>query len=171
MIDERIGDLEGLSNPSVGLAAHSGQVDVRVTAKGDTETQVNQMIAGVEQELVKRLGGWIYGADDQTLEKIALQNLAQKGWRLAVVESGLGGELTGKLSAVGEPFTGGQVLAALESPSELPGLTRAYREMSGAEAALGVAVVPGSEKTDVYFIIMDPSGNFFPILSIFQLKF
>ena len=33
-IDDRISDLEELANPTVGLAAHSGQVDVRITCKG-----------------------------------------------------------------------------------------------------------------------------------------
>ncbi len=159
MIDERIGDLEELSNPTVGLAAHSGQVDVRVTAKAETEAQAGEMIAGIEQELIKRLGNWIYGTDGQTLENIALQNLARRGWKLAVVEAGLGGELTGKLSTEGGPFAGGQVLAPLEDISELPGLTRAYRELTGAEAAIGVALVPGTEKSIAYFTIITPSGE------------
>jgi nicotinamide-nucleotide amidase len=34
-IDDLIGELEELSNPTVGLAAHSGQVDIRITAKAD----------------------------------------------------------------------------------------------------------------------------------------
>ncbi len=33
MIDDQIGDLETLTNPTVGLTAHSGVVDVRIAAK------------------------------------------------------------------------------------------------------------------------------------------
>ena len=36
-IDRSIGDLMTESNPTVGLAAHAGQTDVRITAKADTE--------------------------------------------------------------------------------------------------------------------------------------
>ena len=38
-IDRAIGDLMTLANPTVGLAAHSGQTDVRITAKADTEAE------------------------------------------------------------------------------------------------------------------------------------
>ena len=37
-IDERIADLERLSNPTVGLSAHAGQVDVRITAKAESKS-------------------------------------------------------------------------------------------------------------------------------------
>src|SRR6266542_3428317 len=37
MIDEQITDLEMLSNPTIGLAAHTGVVDVRIAAKAKSE--------------------------------------------------------------------------------------------------------------------------------------
>ena len=36
-IDEKIGDLETLANPTVGLATHTGVVDVRIAAKAESE--------------------------------------------------------------------------------------------------------------------------------------
>ncbi|HAX71179.1 MAG TPA: competence/damage-inducible protein A, partial [Anaerolineae bacterium] len=48
MIDEKIADLETLSNPTVGLAAHTGVVDVRITAKAKTEAEADALIAQVE---------------------------------------------------------------------------------------------------------------------------
>jgi competence/damage-inducible protein CinA-like protein len=83
-IDEMITDLETLHNPTVGLAAHSGQVDVRITAKADTEPEADVLIKEIEIQLRRRLGDWIYGADEETLEKAALQALQKKGWRLTV---------------------------------------------------------------------------------------
>ena len=47
-IDDLIGDLEKLSNPSVGLTAHSGQVDVRITVKADSEQAAVQLIQPLE---------------------------------------------------------------------------------------------------------------------------
>jgi molybdopterin-biosynthesis enzyme MoeA-like protein len=91
-IDDLIGDLEALSNPTVGLAAHSGQVDVRITAKADSQAEADALISPVEQDLRQRLGNWIYGADQETLENVALQALHARGWKLVVVEAGLGGE-------------------------------------------------------------------------------
>ncbi len=82
LIDERIGDLETLSNPTVGLAAHSGQVDVRITAKADSEDQADRMIQVIELDLRNRLGDWIYGADQETLEEVALRALQGRSWTL-----------------------------------------------------------------------------------------
>ena len=48
-IDEVIGDLEQLSNPTVGLLAHPGQVDIRVTAKATSESKAIELIKPVVQ--------------------------------------------------------------------------------------------------------------------------
>jgi competence/damage-inducible protein CinA-like protein len=98
IIDERISDLETLSNPTVGLAAHSGQVDVRITVRADSEPEADAMIQDVERQVRERLGKWIYGADEETLEDAVLNALARRGWSLVVVEAGLGGELTRRLA-------------------------------------------------------------------------
>lgn len=116
-LDERIGDLERLSNPTVGLAAHPGRVDIRITAKAESETEADQMIATIEATLRERLADRIYGVDQETLESAALNLVAAAGWRLAVVEAGAGGVLTGSLAAVeGDAFIGGEVLTGPTSP-------------------------------------------------------
>jgi len=51
LIDERIADLETLTNPTVGLAAHPGVVDVRITAKASTREEALLLIHQVESEL------------------------------------------------------------------------------------------------------------------------
>ena len=42
MIDEKIADLETLSNPTVGLAAHTGVVDIRIAAKAKNEAEADR---------------------------------------------------------------------------------------------------------------------------------
>ena len=64
-LDEKIADLEKLRNPTVGLAAHAGVVDIRLAAKAKTEAEVNQMIAEVENEIRQRLGKKIFGTDQE----------------------------------------------------------------------------------------------------------
>ena len=155
-IDDLIGDLETLSNPTVGLAAHSGQVDVRITAKADSEGEADVLISGVEGELRRRLKDWIYGADEDTLEAVALSNLRRKDWNLAVVEAGLSGDLTRRLAAVGTAFRGGEVLTELPSPDELLALTSEYQRSKEAEVGLGVSVYPGPEKQDVHIVLITP---------------
>ena len=60
-IDELIGDLEKYSNPTVGLLAHPGQVDVRVTAKASSTEEAEALTKPVVEELFHRLGNNIYG--------------------------------------------------------------------------------------------------------------
>ncbi len=158
-IDDVIEDLERLSNPTVGLAAHSGQVDVRITAKASSEEEADRLIAEVEQTLRDRLGTWVYGADEQTLEAIALDHLGQKGWHLAVVEAGLNGELIRRLSTVNTVFRGGQTLSAPPTPEELPDITERYRQDCGAEVGLGVVIQSGAETQTVYLYLVSPEGK------------
>jgi nicotinamide-nucleotide amidase len=158
-IDDLIGDLEKLSNPTVGLAAHSGQVDVRVAAKADSEGDADALIQPVEEILRQRLGSWIYGADHETLEEVTLRSLAQKGWTLAVVEAGLNGSLIRRLSGAQGPFLGGQVLPEIPSKQELLEVTEAYRQARRADVGLGVAIYPGAERQDVRIALITPQGK------------
>lgn len=158
-IDALIGDLEQLSNPTVGLAAHSGQVDVRITAKAETPEQADALIRPVEETLRQRLGSWIYGADSDTLESVALQGLTRQGWTLAVIESGLGGALIRQLAGEGSPFLGGEMNLTPYTPAELLEVTSAYRTTRTADVGLGVTLQPGAEKQEVYIVLITPQGE------------
>ncbi len=65
-VDELVGDLETMTNPSVGLLAHPGIVDIRITAKAQTDEIADQMIAEIETTVRQRLGKDIFGVDDET---------------------------------------------------------------------------------------------------------
>ena len=132
MIDEKIDDLETLSNPTVGLAAHTGVVDIRIAAKARSEAEADTMIAEIEQRARERLGDVVFGADEDTLEDVALNEVAKRGWTLTGVESGLDGLLARKV-----PHT--VSIPDLSSDSLMAAL-RAARADSNADAALGVAM-------------------------------
>jgi len=159
-IDSVIGELEKLSNPTVGLSAHSGQVDVRITAKAQTEADADNLIHEVEENIRQLLGGWIYGADQDTLEEVALQTVTTNGWNLVVVEAGLGGTLTGRLAKVGSAtFLGGEVLTTQPTPTELLACTKAYLQTRDASVGLGVAIYPGELKQDFAMVLITPKGT------------
>jgi len=89
-IDQLVGDLMRQSNPTVGLAAHPGQTDVRITAKADDESTVDRLIAHAETELRSRLEDFIYGTDHQTLEEVTVRLLQQHGKTISLAEANLG---------------------------------------------------------------------------------
>ncbi len=109
-IDEKIGEFETLTNPTVGLAAHTGIVDIRIAAKAETEAEADRMITDIENQMRERLGGLVYGVDDDTLEAAALKAASDRNWNLVAVEAGSGGVLTRRLAnAAGGKFTRGRI--------------------------------------------------------------
>jgi competence/damage-inducible protein CinA-like protein len=155
-IDDLIGDLEKLSNPSVGLTAHSGQVDVRITVKADSEESAIQLIQPLEVTLRQRLGECIYGVDLATLEEAALEPLADHHLSITVIEAGLGGELIRRLAAIRSPFLGGQVVTEPSTEGELLRLTESYRLSHRADIGLGVSIHPTDDSQEVYLVLITP---------------
>lgn len=157
-IDAAIGDLESLTAPAVGLAAHAGVVDVRITGHGATAAEAEALVAPVEAEVRRRLGAWVYGADDETLEAVIGARLAARGDVLLAVEAGMAGELAARLSGMGGAFAGALVVpgaldraglaAALDAAADgaWPGIADGDGGGGGARRptlALGASLVRG----------------------------
>ena len=99
-IDATIRDLERGTNPTVGLAAHAGQTDIRVTAKAPTIDQAEAMIEPLLQELRKRLGVHIYGQAHESIEEVLIQLLRQRNLTLALAEAGTDGMAGERMAAI-----------------------------------------------------------------------
>lgn len=149
MIDEKIADLETLSNPTVGLAAHTGVVDVRIAAKAKNENEANEMIAVIEAQVRERLGNVVFGADEDKLEDVTLDLVANRGWILTAIESGLDGLLARKI-----PHTAS--FSNLE-PAQLLEALRAAQAESKADLALGVSVY--AEDRSAEMAMITPRGE------------
>ena len=149
MIDEKIDDLETLSNPTVGLAAHTGVVDIRIAAKAKNEAEADVMIGEIEEKIRERLGDAVFGADEEKLEDVVLNAVARRGWILVGVESGLDGLLARKI-----PHT---ISLSDLSPDALLAALRAARADASADAALGVAVY--LEERTAAMALITPQGE------------
>ncbi len=158
LIDDQIGDLEQWSNPTVGLAAHSGIVDVRITAKAETAEQAKRQIDALEKEIRQRLGRAIFGADDETLESVTLQKLAQRGWTLSAVEAGCDGLLARRLSGPGLAPVHVEILPSLDSDL-LAETVRQTCQKYNTSAGLGIALAPQEEQTRVYLHLHTPLAD------------
>jgi len=66
-IDNLIGEFEKLDNPSVGITAKPGQVDIRITAKACNQSQARKLIAPIEKKILEKVGENVYGFDQDTL--------------------------------------------------------------------------------------------------------
>ncbi|HFC08834.1 MAG TPA: CinA family nicotinamide mononucleotide deamidase-related protein [Chloroflexi bacterium] len=157
-LDEQIGDLERLSNPTVGLLAHPGQVDIRITAKAESEEVAQEMIAEVEAELRRRLGTRIYGADGETLESVLSKQFAALGLTFTVLEAGLGGLLLQRVGHVAG-FLGGKMEADPLSPEVLATRTRACCDVREADWAVGVSLFPAEGANRCHVVLARPEGD------------
>lgn len=134
-VDMAIGDLEKLTNPTVGLSAKAGQVDIRIAAKAATRSEAERLNVDVEQQVRARVGENIFGADDDVLEGVIAGLLADQHVTLACVELGTGGLISGRLSgAHNQSFRGGLVL------SDYDALHRSLSNAQTAEAHLAAVI-------------------------------
>ncbi|MEI7844977.1 MAG: molybdopterin-binding protein [Chloroflexota bacterium] len=156
-IDDQIGELELLTNPTVGLAAHYGKVDIRITAKADTIEIADELIAGVEKTIRLQLGNVVYGADNETLEGVVMETLAKRSWKLVVLEVNTGGELTRQLSGTGsENFISGKILPAITEGQYLESLVSDELEKHQAQVALALVARPATGKSEIDIFLRTP---------------
>jgi nicotinamide-nucleotide amidase len=119
-VDDKIGHLiAGSSNPTVGVLALPGQVDVRIAAKAADRDEAMRLIAPLEAEVRELLGNAIFAADDETMELVVGKLLHAQHKSVAVYEDLTSGQLAERLqTASPEQFAGGFI-------SNLPSATRA----------------------------------------------
>ena len=156
VVDDLIGDLELLTNPTVGLLAHPGQVDIRITAKADSAAEADEKIAVIETEIRKRLGDSIFGADGDTLEAHARTVLESRQWKIAAFECNLNGELKGRLERTGFPSDTTQVETGGCSTDEVEKIASQIADQSGAQVVLAASLQPGVEKQILNMVCLAP---------------
>ena len=69
-LEEEVKDLiSKQTNPTIALLAKLGEVTIRLTAKSNNQTMAKNIIKPVEEEIKKRVGQFLYGFDDDSVEK------------------------------------------------------------------------------------------------------
>jgi nicotinamide-nucleotide amidase len=122
-VDDTISDLITTSaNPTIGLLVHSGQVQIRITAKAGTPQQADDLIAGLEQRVRERLPYQIFGSDAETQEAVVVRLFCERNLSLALAEMNTGGHIGQRLTAVSDShdmFRGGVVVTERASLPKL----------------------------------------------------
>ena len=158
-LDNQIDDLERLSNPTVGLAAHPGRVDIRITAKAESEGEVDEMLWQMEATLRQRLGEVIFGIDEDTLEDVVLYAITERGWSLKVFEMNTDGILTNTLEGRNECFTGGECFSGSSSVEEFQSAMQSSIDTKDAEVVLGMMLEYDQQKTTLRVFLSTPEGK------------
>ena len=134
-VDSLLAGLEDLvpeGGVKLGFRAHYPQLETKITIRGADMAEVNRKLAPVEQAVRDRLGNFIMGEDDETLEGVVLDALARDGFTLALAET----------------FTGGAVAARLAHLAAAEGVFRrgiVARDRAQLQDAIGMGHVPADE--------------------------
>jgi nicotinamide-nucleotide amidase len=148
-IDHRIADLFRESvNPKIAVLAHGGRCDVKIMAKASSPQAAHALIAPMQAEIEKRLEGFVFGHDAQTLEGVIHELLQERGLTVSVAESCTGGRVAAALTAVpgsSKSFLGGVVAydnsvkaSFLDVTTQTLGAFGAVSEQTATAMALGV---------------------------------
>ena len=184
-VDDRIGHLIAEStNPTVGVLAHPGQVDVRIAALAKSIDEANGLIDVVDTEVRELLGDHIFGVDDETIESVIGKLVAESKATVATCEDLSGGAVAAAIQeAAGPAFLESAIVNtndALEKIARAGGknppfedgaeraaaLARAIRQTSGATYGIAVhGVEEGDQRTEnlgrgeTYIVVSGPNGE------------
>ena len=116
-VDDLIGHLiAGSSNPTVGVLAHPGQVDVRITAKSENEELARKVIEPVEREIRSLLGRHVFAVDDETIGDVVGRLLKDAKVKVGVYEDATGGLFSYQVKTAGfDNFLGAIIGRPFES--------------------------------------------------------
>ncbi len=164
---ERIGDrVNAQTNPTIAFLARGIEgLYVRITAKAENEAAALKLIEAEETELRLLLGDLVFGVDDESMERVVLSLLRERGWSLAVAESVTGGLVGARLvdaPGASDTFRGGVVTYATEVKRSVLGVTaekvvsaecaiqmaEGVRRLMEADVGLGVTGVAGPTEQD-----------------------
>ncbi len=145
-IAELLGDLyESHTNPTLAFLASGGEIKLRLTARAPTRAEAEALIVPLEQEIRRRMGRLVFGADSDTIERIVLALCLERGWTVATAESATGGLISAALTGVpgsSKVVRGAVVAYAPEAKMDVLGVDRGILDEFGLvseETALAMA--------------------------------
>ena len=135
-LEDKIDDiLRKQTNPTIAPLASQGEVKIRLTAKANTEAEAQKLIAAQEEELKERIGDYIYGYDDDSLEEVIANLLWEQELTVATAESCTGGLIGDRLTKVpgsSRYFDRGVISYSNQAKIDLLGVNKATLERYGA---------------------------------------
>lgn len=170
-LQDLIGDLmDDAVNPSLAPYAKPGECMLRLTAKGKSESECEELMAPLFWDVKARLGDRFYGVDVPNLESRVLELLKKRGMTFAAAESCTGGLIAKRitdLAGASSVFQGGIVSYTNEVKANVLGVPQErldtcgavsapvaksmaenVRRLTGADLGVSVTGVAGPDKDD-----------------------
>jgi len=165
-IAEKIEEWEDNLPENIKLAylPNLGKVRLRLSARGDNEDHLWDLINNQITALYEYIGDIIYGfEEDEPIEVIIGRMLAEKGWTLSTAESCTGGRLASKFTRApgsSASFKGSIVCYSTETKTELLGVSKELIEKySVVSAEVAKAMAEGAQKKFHSEFSISTTGN------------
>ena len=104
-VANEIDDLLDNINPTVAPYAKDKEMYVRVTAKANSKKEAEEMAKPIIDEIIDRVGNFVYGIDVISLENKLVNDLIAKDKTISVVEINTGGLLSKRLTDIDDSDT------------------------------------------------------------------
>ena len=168
----------------LGFQSHYPQLETKLTAQGEDEQNLTELLKPVENELRKRLGHFVLCEDDETSEGLVIDQIASQSGSLSVVEMDTGGSVTARLLRVqgaSETVKQGVVASTLDELNVALGLeleantncsielaaraAMAFKDITGSSHALAILLeraqdnAGGESGADIFIGIADKNGT------------
>lgn len=147
--EARLGEMiSRLRFPRVGITVSAATISLRIAAEADTEAECDEMIDTTRQEILERVGQYVFGeGEDFELHHALALILERRQERLATIEVGHAAPLAGWLADVvpRDVYAGGIVTGSIDtSPDALRQRLRAFQ----ADWVLVVDAYPTLQQQD-----------------------
>jgi nicotinamide-nucleotide amidase len=99
-LDNLIGEFEKLTNPTVGVTAKPGQVDIRITAKAKNIKEAKSIILPIEESIHNKVGNFVFGYDQDTLKSVVEALVNEKHIEIELNYNNLNQEIIRKFQKI-----------------------------------------------------------------------
>lgn len=168
-LEDSVKDLAENKNPTLAPYAKTGEAELRITAKAANKEEAENLIGDMLEKVKERVGEYIYGYDDETLNSAVYKYLKNNGLTLSTAESCTGGLLADaivKIPGSSGVFGYGAVTYANEAKMKILGVKSETLEKYGAvspqtakEMAEGIRKLSGSDLGAATTGIAGPDGG------------
>ncbi|OAS21662.1 competence/damage-inducible protein A [Paenibacillus oryzisoli] len=131
--------IQSQTDPTIAPYAKEGEVTIRLTTRAHSAAEGEMKLKATEDEIVNRLGEYLYAAQDVPIETVVLRLLKANKKTLAVAESCTGGLLSDLITTVpgsSESFLGGIIVYSNALKHGLLGVPMDILEGEGAPGAV-----------------------------------
>ncbi len=112
-LDAELGHLMDSDNPTMGLAAHLGQADVRIAARAASADEAEALLDQMEERVRAVIGSYIYSTTpEETVESVLANLLHEADASVAMLETVSGGAIAERMKSGFTPDTSVRILEA-----------------------------------------------------------